>query len=101
MISVSTGNISKNEVKKYLYISIVEIICMIILIILNPLLLSLLPSRIPSIIIFSIQVPLIMWLLIVMVQAIISLIFYFVNHEIMYGMWKRKEKTKKFTIEIL
>lgn len=95
VIYISSESITKKEVKKYLYISIFYIVFMPFLIVLIPLLLSSLPARIPSDVIFTIEVPLIIWLFIIMTQGIVSLVFYFVNYEIMYGMWRKKKRKEK------
>ena len=96
MISTSTESITRKEAKKYLTISIINIILGPILIILSIVLLSLLPaiSSIPSNLIFAVGLSLIMWPFIIFLQGTVSLILYFVNHEIMYGMWKKKEKNE-------
>ena len=97
MNSISTESVSIKEVKKYLNYSIFIIILGPVLVILFFLLLDFLPhiSSIPSDLIFLVGIPLIMWPIILMVQGIVSLILYFINHEIMYGMWKKKEKNKE------
>lgn len=97
MISISTENVSR-EVKKYLNRSIFNIIFGPVLIILASLLLFLLPfiSEIPPSLILAAGVPLIMWPLIILAQGIVSLIFYFVNPEIMLGMWKKKKKNEEY-----
>lgn len=95
VIYISSVSITKDEVKKYLYVSIFNIILMPFLIILFPILLSSFPARIPSDIIFTIGVPLIVWLFIILAQGIVSLIFYFANFEIMYGMWRKKKRKEK------
>ena len=95
MICISTESISKNQVKNYLYLSICYILLMPFLLIIIPSLLSSLPARIPSDVIFTIEVPLTVWLFTILVQGLISLIFYFANYEIMYGMWRKKKKGEK------
>ncbi len=96
VICISSESITKDDVKKYLYLSIFNIIVMPFLIVLFPILLSSLPARIPSDIIFTLEVPLIVWLFTIMAQGIVTLTFYFVNIEIMYGMWKKKKRKEKF-----
>jgi len=96
VICISTVSITKDEVKKYLYLSIVYIILTPFLIVLVHILLSSLPARIPSDIIFTIEVPFIVWLFTIMAQGIVTLTFYFANIEIMYGMWKKKKRKEKF-----
>jgi len=95
-ICISSESITKIEVKKYLYVSIFNIVVMPFLIVLLPILLSSLPARIPSDIIFTIEVPFIVWLFTMLAQGIVSLILYFANYEIMYGMWKKKKRKEKF-----
>lgn len=67
-----------------------------ILMILSVFILFLLPeiSRIPPMAILGVGIPLIFWCFIILLQGILSLIFYFANQEIMYGMWKKKKKMK-------
>ena len=96
VICISTVSITKDEVKKYLYISIFNVIVMPFLIVLFPILLSSFPARIPSDIVFTVGAPLLVWLYTILVQGIVSLIFYFANYEIMYGMWKKKKRKEKF-----
>ena len=96
VICISTVSITKDAVKKYLYISIFNVIVMPFLIVLFPILLSSFPARIPSDIVFTVGAPLIVWLYTILVQGIVSLIFYFANYEIMYGMWKKKKRKEKF-----
>jgi len=96
VICISSVSITKDDVKKYLYLSIFNIIVMPFLIVLFPILLSSLPARIPSDIIFTLEVPIIVWFFTILTQGIVSLIFYFANYEIMYGMWKKKKRKEKF-----
>ena len=96
VICISSESITKDDVKKYLYLSIFNIIVMPFLIVLFPILLSSLPARIPSDIIFTLEVPLIVWFFTILTQGIVTLTFYFVNIEIMYGMWKKKKRKEKF-----
>jgi len=77
---MSTENIPKEEAKKYLVLSIV-------LLILPPLL---------SLLSLNNLFPYVSGLLLTfMVVGIISLILYFVNHEIMYGMLIGRKKSKE------
>ncbi len=96
VICITTVSITKDEVNKYLYISIFNVIVMPSLIVLFPIFFYLFPARIPSDIVFTIVAPLLVWFFTILVQGIVSLIFYFANYEIMYGMWKKKKRKEKF-----
>ena len=85
VVLISTENIPKEEAKRYLVLSIVLIIL--------PPFLSLLGLYYPFA--YGAGIFLLFTSLTFMVVGIVSLIFYFVNHEIMYGMLIGRKKSKE------